>query len=440
MVRRGVLAAGLASCFAVSVFALQAEMPREWLLLSRIKRNMAENLQRLPNYTCLETIERSESAAPSRPFAVVDVLRLEVAQVGKEELFAWPGSRRFEEKDLGRLVGVGIIGTGDFALHVRSVFGSIVPTFAYLGEEDLNGRRAHRYQFRVSRLLSGYTIRAQGGKSVVPYHGSFWADAESLELLLMEVRVEEIPPELGILSAVTRIQYAKTRIGDSAFLLPQSAELLLTRRTGNISRNRIEFTHCRQFGTQTVVSFEIPDTQPAARKSNPVTEIELPPGLSIQVELETVVDSGQSVVGDPIRGRVAKEVLHNERVIVPRGAVLTGRIRTLGRYSGPSTRYMVGLEFAQLEFDGAHARFFARLEETPSLPGARREAAFPRNWVSGRTVDDLGRREEVTTRETTTYSGLPGVGTFFVESKRVQLPRGFRMIWRTVEPARIEKP
>src|SRR5260370_29219607 len=50
----------------------------EILLLSRIKVRAAENLQRLPNYTCTETIERSRRARKSRRFDPVDTLRLEV--------------------------------------------------------------------------------------------------------------------------------------------------------------------------------------------------------------------------------------------------------------------------------------------------------------------------------------------------------------------------
>jgi hypothetical protein len=44
--------AGAASC------AAQAEVPRELLALARIKQKMAQNLSRMPDYTCLETIER----------------------------------------------------------------------------------------------------------------------------------------------------------------------------------------------------------------------------------------------------------------------------------------------------------------------------------------------------------------------------------------------
>lgn len=424
-------------CFALAGFAQQAEVAREWLVLSRIKEKMAQNLARLPNYTCLETIERSETAGPSRPLKRMDVLRLEVAQVGKEELFSWPGSSSFEEKDLGRLVGVGIVATGDFALHVRSIFQGLAPTFRYLGEEDLNGRRTLRYDYRISQLLSGYTIRSMGGQAVVPYHGSFWVDAASLELVRLDVHLDEIPPELGIASAGTSIYYAKTRIGDSDFLLPQSAELVLTRRSGASSRNRVEFTHCRQFRSESVVSFALEEVDPASAKPTGPTEVRLPAGLSFTVELQTVVDSEKSSVGDLIQAKVSEEVKQEQKVLAPRGALLTGRLRRLERVSRLPGYFVVGLEFSQLEFGNTRGRFFARLEETGALPGATRQLSSAR--IEARALP-YGGRVETMTRQLIVDVELPGVGTVYIQESKFKLPRGFRMVWKTIEPARIKSP
>src|SRR5262245_46878599 len=101
--------------------AAQENISPEALLLSRIKVRAAENLTRLPNYTCLETIERS-TRGPSGKFRLVDFIRLEVAYVDRKEMFAWPGSNNFEDQDITDLVGGGTIGNGSFALHARSVF------------------------------------------------------------------------------------------------------------------------------------------------------------------------------------------------------------------------------------------------------------------------------------------------------------------------------
>ena len=79
--------AGLLFCFPTSPCGAQDLAPArqplspDVLLLARIKAKAVENLQRLPNYTCTQTIERSRRGAKARKFEPLDTLRLEVALV-----------------------------------------------------------------------------------------------------------------------------------------------------------------------------------------------------------------------------------------------------------------------------------------------------------------------------------------------------------------------
>ncbi len=360
----------------------QSDLPEHLLRLAQIKHRMAENLEHLPNYICFATIERLHRPAGNRPFHPVDTLRLEVAQVGDQELFAWPGEGRLEEKDLRKMVTGGMVATGDFALHARSLFRTNAPTFTYAGEEQSRGRRALRYDYRVSRLLSGYRIRIGGDEAEVPYHGSFWADAQSLELLGLDVIADEIPSELGVSRAVTRIEYAKMRIGNSDFLLPQSAELTLEDRGGSASRNRTQFTHCRHYTAESVVSFDVPaEPSSGAPAEKKITELDLPAGLMLEFKLETQLDSQKSAVGDLLAARLLRDVKQGEKVLLPAGATIAGRIRILEKRaagSGLDAHYVVGLEFSEIEFEQTHARFLAQLESLGSASGVSRGPPSPR--------------------------------------------------------------
>jgi len=233
----------------------QTEVPREVLLLARIQQKMREQLARMPDYTCLETIERFERAHRAPSFRLVDTVRLEVAHVGAKELYARPGGQKFEESELPNLIGWGMMASGDFALHLKSVFGSGIPVFNYGGEEELDGRRTVRYHYRVPQNLSGYRLRVGRQQGIVAFSGSFWADPETLEVLRLEVRAEEIPPNLPVLSAVTVIDYGKVPIGGSEALLPRRAELVMTETLGRQNLNRTEFTNCRQYVGESVVLF-----------------------------------------------------------------------------------------------------------------------------------------------------------------------------------------
>src|ERR1700730_15645627 len=83
-------------------------------LLTQIRGKMALNLAQVPNYTCTETIERSEKQSPKQKFQPLDKVRLEVALVGGRELLSWPGAGKFEERDLGDFVGGGTTASGDY--------------------------------------------------------------------------------------------------------------------------------------------------------------------------------------------------------------------------------------------------------------------------------------------------------------------------------------
>src|SRR6184192_2261693 len=116
-----IIAAGITGLMAQTTEA-SFELAPETLLLSRIRLSMSQNLKRQPNYTCVETVERSRRAGATRKFQLQDTLRLEVALVDGKEMFAWPGSRNFEDTDLRNMVTTGAIGNGNFALHARSIF------------------------------------------------------------------------------------------------------------------------------------------------------------------------------------------------------------------------------------------------------------------------------------------------------------------------------
>src|SRR5580704_14671305 len=111
--------------FAVSgalsgMAAAQSGLSPEVLALSRIQQKMRQNLSRLPDYTCVETVERLQRANETGMFRPVDTLRLDVLHVGDKELYAWPGSKKFEEH-IERMAA-GVTSSGEFALHARSVF------------------------------------------------------------------------------------------------------------------------------------------------------------------------------------------------------------------------------------------------------------------------------------------------------------------------------
>lgn len=393
----------------------------ETLLLARIKLRMEETLLRQPDYTCLETIERSRRKPPARRFQLLDTLRLEVALVGGKELFSWPGAREFQDRDLRELVPTGTIGTGSFALHARSVFLSSWPRYRRVGEEELAGRRCHRYDYSVALAGSGYYLRVGERKARVAYEGSFWVDTETLDLVRLVVHAREIPPELELDSVTETIDYARVVIGPREFLLPSRSETVLVDLEGTEHRNRTSFTDCRQYVGESRLTFdEPPETGPTPPAPAPV-EVELPENAWVDLELASVIDSARSRIGDPVEAILRTPVRRGKEIVMPKGARARGRLLHLERIGGRAGLYVVAIQFESLEHDGRRAPLVARLEDiTSALPAGGRPA------VAGTLPGGVVLRRPA-------LEAIPGAGVFYVRGEMIRLGPGTWMSWRTTK-------
>lgn len=381
---------------------LAADNPRppvtpEAIRLGRIQAHMRDILTRFPDYTCLQTIERSQRLAKSRRFQMVDTIRLEVALVQGKEMFAWPGAGKFDDREIGRIVG-GTIGNGNFALHARAVFLGLPPAFEYEGEVDYARGKAHRYRFHVPRRLSGYTLRSGQLQGVTGYKGWFESDTRTLDLIRLEVEADDIPEHLPIKAARDRMEYARVLIGERDFLLPKSSELVLADDEGTESRNLTAFSGCRQYTGESVISFADPDPA-AAPAPEAAVPVQLPDGLWLTVAFDETIQFDKAATGDQITGRVLENARWKGKTMVPRGAVVKGRLLGFKRYYGRMEFLRVAVVLTSVDFPGAHADIDAQIEDISGLPG----------W---------------------TRTAVDKQGIINISGSRLELPRGLRMVWR----------
>ncbi|MCW5982025.1 MAG: hypothetical protein KIT09_28325 [Bryobacteraceae bacterium] len=397
----------------------------EALLIARIRVKAEENLTRLPNYTCTQSVERSTRRAPARRYRLMDTLRLEVALVDGKEFFAWPGSERFEEHELRKIVPRGAIGNGAFALHARSVFLSGWPRFHHVARERIDGRLCERFNYDVALPGSGYRIRVNEQEAVVPYHGSFWVDAETLNLVRLEVVADDIPFHLRLESAEQQIDYEPVEIGASSFVLPRRAVSVLVDLEGNESRNETRFSGCRQYAGESYLSFDEAPEREAEAAQAPAA-FELPGGLYIILALDEPIDARAAATGDPVTAVLQSNVKRKGTLIAPKGAIVKGRLAAVENLVDDYWRIAIRLEW--LEFDNRRAPLRARLEEvSPIMLGGARLSTT------------LGAQGAVFRRMREPEQPF-GAGAIYVKGGMICLPRGTRMTWRTLDAAVDEKP
>lgn len=427
---------------AAGIVALALPRPQDLapgvLLVSRIKEHTRQQLTRMLDYTCLETIQRyRKPAGRGWDGKLNDTVRLEVLFTGTKEMYSAPGERHFTEDHPAAFSSMGFSQDGLFGIYLYNVLVGGLAQYTYRGEEDLAGRRAAKYDFRVSSLAHPMTLSlGEKGQTTAGMKGTFWADPASLDVLRLDIHADDISPTFAVTSTSTVMHYAPVRIGDLDIMLAQSAEARIEMASGEAARNVVELTHCRSFAAQSSVSYGPPEgekgeTQPAF--SLPGAEFAMmsqavPAGLRVTVALSQPV-TGTTAIGSLIEGTVAGAVAaKGSKVAIPDGAVVRGRVRRVERQP-ESGALLLALEFTDVEVDNTRLRFYADLESADRLTGVEWKVTADAPPRAGRA---MGNDSAAAARaETPGLPNLPGVAYFLARGETLELPKGFSMVWKT---------
>jgi len=328
-----------------------------------VREHMTQVLAQQPNYTCLETIERAIRNSREKNFKTIDVVKLEVALVNGTEMFAWPGSKQFEDTDIRHFVPSGMFGSGDFALYARAVFAGRSTHVALAGQTQLDQKTVARYDFSVPSE-DGMRILVEGKSTLAGYHGSFYAESGTLDVLRMEVVADSLPPALATRVITDSMDYQRVQIGGGSFLLPASSDVVMIDARGDTSQNRIAFSSCREFTGESTLRF---DDAPAEASAAPASkrEITLPKGLSLELRLADDIDTAAAAVGDTVHATLYSDVKHKGEILLAKGTQISGRIVRLERNADYT---VLGLMFDQADAQNAHADLSLTFDTATGAP------------------------------------------------------------------------
>ena len=339
-------------------------------LLNRARAKIIENIERLPKYTCLQTVHRSrfqlfpsvrirkcgdieDSSAVNRSqmmLAWTDRFKLEVTVSDGAEIFSWAGAQHFQSEEVEKIVGAGMAGTGDFGPFLMSIFGGSASEYDYLGLEPDKGRDIAVYRYHVPVSTSHYQIKTGSqpeDRVNMAYDGKFWIDPQNAELSRMTIEVPNPPRESQTCRIQTTIDYQQARIGRSDFLLPQLTVLTMMDAEGRRHENRIEYASCREFQSESVFRTDLEASADASEISK--STVAIPPGITIKIALDSKIDGESSFAGDAIEGRLLNAI----GTLVPKGAIVHGRIVRFEREYMPSNYLALGLRFHSVEVNGS---------------------------------------------------------------------------------------
>lgn len=352
------------------------------VVLEHIAAKVRARGDRLPNYTCVETVNRdyyvpraSTLAQPCekvleerrhpgpamrlRPL-LSDRLRLDVTMTGRGEIYSWVGASAFEDSDIGEVVHQGPIGSGQFGALLAIVFRHEKELFHFEGNVTAEGRSLLEYSFGVPEKDSGYLVKAGDGWVHTAFHGTLQADAETEEVVRLTVETAPLPPATESCQTMTTMDLGLVQIGDARFPLPSRAQQRFVDRTGAEVENASTFADCREFRGESTVSFGESGAAAGPAKSKSAPPPRVPAGLPLVFELTAPIAVATAAGGDPFTGRLASALRDKGgKLIAPSHAVVEGRLlRVETRPVQPAGTVMV-LQLRTVEIGGVKVRLAA---------------------------------------------------------------------------------
>jgi hypothetical protein len=335
-------------------------------VLTYVRTRMAKSLERSPRYACINAIQRywygkeppftPRDACPTEEgieYKLVkkDRLRLEVSVIGGVESYSWPGAGSLDIRRVDQLVEEGPISSGTFFAFLSDLFVEGNARYAYLGGEDVNGRRVARYRFSVPAQASHFITPSPKGDLAVPYSGKFEADVASGLLRGLEIRTAALGTEAPFCSARIEAQYADLQAG---LFLPVKVTLDVTNRDGSETRSVIAYNGCREFVASSVIHFAGTYSTPAATPRPTRLTLGLPAGLPLRIRLITPIHPAASWAGDAIEGALETSVkLPLPRDLsIPKGARVQGRLVRIEQHLDPHDFLTIALTFNAIDIGG----------------------------------------------------------------------------------------
>jgi hypothetical protein len=366
-------------------------------VLTGARRKVLDNIRRIPNYTCVETVERSyfepDGGRPPRAcadlaqwkadghplkLAISDRLRLEVAVAPDREMYSWVGERNFAAGEIDEIVRFGPIGTGSFTSFLGNIFGGKVTTMTYLGETEAEGRLVARFRYAVPKEQSRYRVRTRDAWVITAFDGEALIDPASFELVRLGIRTSELPRETGSCQSSSTLEYATMKIGGSAFLLPKVSRQRFIARSGMETENVTTFSACREYKGESVIRFDLDPETAAKAKDKEAEGLSLSSGLAVTVEWTSAIDTARAAAGDAVPGKLARVVRDRRtKVLLPAGARVEGRLmRVQVNHAQPPVTTIVR-RVETVEVNGARMPLQVRASRIPDRMTRGRPAAAP---------------------------------------------------------------
>jgi hypothetical protein len=360
----GVALRSCALLLAVATAASTAD-PEAEELLKQARVKVLDNARRMPRYTCVETVSRTQYQPPDSPStcqALVamrrlmptrgalmsrDRLRLDVAVVDGGEMFSWAGAGKFETHEIDKLVGGGASGSGEFGSFLASVFGNTPDPIRYAGLGAGRNDGLALFEYNVPLARSNYQYQTKGAARTIGYRGTFSVDPADGDVEQLVVESDQFAAADGVCLIRHQMDYSRVKIGKGDFLLPEVSTMDALYHSGAESLNETRYSDCREYVGESTIRFDDPDGATGATVSKAALQ-PLPPKVRLLIGLSKPIHTEVAAAGDAVDGVLLRDAgaaaKANDRV--------HGRILRLQQDLTQPPRWIVAIRFDTIERRG----------------------------------------------------------------------------------------
>ena len=225
---------------------MEADWPK---FLEQVRAKAIAYTDDLPNFICTQLTQRSARYFPGG-WRTVDNFVAELSYFDKKEHYKilTVANQATTTATMENLSGTR--STGEFGSSMRSLFEPATnAVFRLEGREQTNGRETIRLGYQVARETSSRSINYNNERTIITaYRGRCWIDPESFQVVRLEDKAINIPPDFPITRSDGATDYDLADIGGRKYWLPIRAEVLLVEGGAKLhTRNVIEFKRYRKF-------------------------------------------------------------------------------------------------------------------------------------------------------------------------------------------------
>jgi hypothetical protein len=414
--------------------------------LARARDILIERNKRLPDYTCLQTVDRRyfrprhkhdhatpcDQGRPRNPNSLAlessDRLRLDLKVSQGEEIGSWPGSQ-FSSRSIFDLAG-GAYGTGILGALISDTFVKGGAAYQYTGEQTSAGAHLSSFNYQVPAASSHYQVKTGSGWAPAAFAGAFWIDSDSLQLKRLTAQSKGLPPESGACEVSTDVDYQEVHAGTGSFLLPQQSSMHIVMQDGNETEFTAVYSGCREYHGEATIHFdEAPVEGQAKAGTTPAAPI--PAGLSFSLALAEPIDTDSAAAGDLVKAKVRQPVrgAKSKTVLVPAGAAVEVRIVQMQHWLSDKPRFSIALLPEKVEVAGVWRPLYAKASPQRSLEVA--------DVQHGNMVSQSG--DTVVIIPPAGQSPLISAFLFPTDKNRYVVPAGHASDWETIAPPADDK-